>query len=437
MRDIAILLMLIAVVPMILRRPWIGIIAWVVISVLNPHRMAYGFSYSLPVAWLIVIATLLGMLFSHAPKRLPVNSITVTLLIFVAWMSITAAFALYPESAYPQWVKVIKIMFMVFLGMMLLNSRLHLSALLWAIVASLAFYGIKGGIFTLATGGAYRIYGPPESEVGDNNAISFALVMMLPLMFFLATSVQGRWGKFVKAGWYASMVLSSLAILASQSRGAFLALGAMTLFLWLKSKKKLQLGLVFVLVIPVLIGFMPEQWDTRMSTIQTYEQDASAMGRINTWRMTYNLAKDHPIMGGGFQIYGPTSFALWAPNPTDVHAAHSIYFAALGEHGYVGLFLFLTLMFLTWRAGSAVIRLSKGTIDLTWAANLARMLQVSIIGYAIGGAFLSVLYFDVFYYIIMCTVLLRTIVEKGIQSRSGNQDQVVSGGRESAVTVRA
>lgn len=142
-------------------------------------------------------------------------------------------------------------------------------------------------------------------------------------------------------------------------------------------------------------------------------------------------------MGGGFQIYGPTSFALWAPNPTDVHAAHSIYFAALGEHGYVGLFLFLTLMFLTWRAGSAVIRLSKGTIDLTWAANLARMLQVSIIGYAIGGAFLSVLYFDVFYYIIMCTVLLRTIVEKGIQSRSGNQDQVVSGGRESAVTVRA
>jgi putative inorganic carbon (HCO3(-)) transporter len=431
-RDIAILVMLIGVIPMILRHPWIGIIAWVVVSVMNPHRMAYGFSYSLPVALLIVIATLLGMLFSKEPKHLPLNSLTVTLLLFVAWMSITFVFALYPDLAYPQWVKIIKIMFMVFVGMMLLNSRYHLHALLWAIVVSLAFYGIKGGIFTLSTGGAFRVYGPPESEVADNNAISFALVMMLPLMYYLSSSIQGHREKLVRWGWYASMVLSTFSILASHSRGAFLALGAMTIFLWLKSKKKLPLGIVIALAIPLLIGFMPEEWSARMSTIQTYEEDASSMGRINTWWMAFNLAKDHPILGGGFQIYEPASFALWAPNPTDIHAAHSIYFAALGEHGYVGLSLFLTLLLLFWRSGSAVIRMSKRSSELTWAMNLAQMLQVSIIGYAVGGAFLSVLYFDVLYYIIMCMVLLRTIVEKEVQATSLPFGRVLSVAQTSA-----
>lgn len=428
MRDIAILLMLIAVLPMILRRPWLGIIAWVVVSVMNPHRMAYGFSYSLPVALLIVIATLFGMFFSREPKRLPVTPITVTLLLFVAWMCLTFVFSLYPELAYPQWVKVIKVMFMVFVGMTLLNSRLHLHALLWAIVFSLAVYGIKGGIFTLMTGGAFRVYGPPESEVADNNAISFALVMMLPLMYYLAGSIKGKQEMLVRWGWYATMLLSTFAILASQSRGAFVALGAMSVFLWLKSRKKLQLAIVFAIAVPVLIGFMPEEWSARMSTIQTYEQDASSMGRINTWWMTFNLANEHPIMGGGFQIYEPGSFARWAPNPNDIHAAHSIYFAALGEHGYVGLLLFLSLLAFFWRSGSAAIRHSKGLPDLAWAGSLARMLQVSIVGYAVGGAFLSVLYFDVFYYIIMCMVLLRTIVEKEIRARPVAPGRAVSGG---------
>lgn len=416
MRDIAILLMLIGVIPMILKRPWIGIIAWVVISVMNPHRMAYGFSYSLPIALLIAIATLFGMLFSKAEKRLPITSLTVTLFLFVAWMCITFAFSLYPELAYPQWIKVIKVMFMIFVGMMLLNSRFHLNALLWAVVFSLAVYGVKGGIFTLATGGSFRVYGPPESDVADNNAISFALVMMLPLMFYLSTSIKGKFEKLVRWGWYTSMALSSFSILASQSRGAFLALGAMTAFLWLKNGKKVYLAIILAVAIPILIGFMPEEWSARMSTIQDYEQDASSMGRINTWWMLFNLAKEHPIMGGGFQIYTAGSFARWAPDPMDIHAAHSIFFAALGEHGFVGLALFLTLLIVSWRTGSVVTRLSKRMPNLAWAGNLARMIQVSIIGYSVGGAFLSVLYFDVFYYIIMCMVLLRTIVETEVSS---------------------
>jgi len=423
LRDIAILIALIAVIPMILRNPWIGFIAWVVVSVMNPHRMAYGFSYSLPVALIIAIATLFGALFSKDKKTFPVYPVTVTLILFVSWMCLTTLYALYPEAAYEQWIKVMKNMFMLFVGLTLLNSRQHLQTLIWTIVISLGFYGVKGGIFALLTGGAYRIYGPPESEVADNNAISFALVMILPLMYYLADSVAGKWSKWIKRGMYGAMICSSLAILASQSRGAFLALGAMTMFLWLKSEKRLKLGFFIAIAIPVLIGFMPDQWMERMYTIKTYEEDASSMGRINAWWMTFNLAIDNPVMGGGFLIYEPASFARWAPDPYDIHAAHSIYFAALGEHGFVGLFLFLMLFLLAWRTGRTVAQLTKGKSVLAWAGNLGRMLQVSMIGYAIGGAFLSVLYFDVFYYLIMCLVLLRTVVENELTIERTQLDQ--------------
>lgn len=413
MRDIVLLVALIGVIPFILRSPWVGVIAWVVVSVMNPHRLAYGFMYDMPVAQIIAIATLLSILFSKEKKHIPLTSITVTLIIFIFWMNVSTVFALYPEPAYPQWEKVMKIMLMVFVAILLLNTRKHIEAVAWAIVVSLGFYGVKGGIFALLTGGNYRIYGPAASDVGDNNAISFALVMILPLIYYLSIVAKRV---IVKRGLQAGILFCALSILATHSRGAFLALLCMAAFLVLKSGKKMVLGFVVAISAVLLLSFMPDTWVYRMESIKDYEQDASAMGRINTWWMCFNLANDRPLVGGGFQIYRPESFLRWAPDPNDVHAAHSIYFAALGEHGYIGLLLFLTLSWLSWKSCSVIIRKVVGVIDLEWASLLARMLQVSMIGYWVGGAFLSVLYFDVFYYMIALIVLLRVLVERELKS---------------------
>lgn len=425
MRDIVLLMMLIGVIPFILRKPWIGIIAWVVVSVMNPHRLAYGFMYDLPVAQIIAIVTLLAILFSKGEKRLPLNAVTVILILFVVWMNVTTVFALYPDAVFPQWEKVMKIMLMVFVAMILLHTRQHIDALVWAIVISLGFYGVKGGVFALLTAGNYRIYGPAASDVGDNNAISFALVMILPLMYYLS-SVASR--KLVKRGLQAAILFCALSILATHSRGAFLALVCMAAFLVLKSDKKMLAGIAVVIAAIPLLTFMPESWVSRMESIKDYKQDASAMGRINTWWMGFNLANDRPLVGGGFQIYNPESFLRWAPNPEDIHAAHSIYFAALGEHGYVGLFLFLGLCWMSWKTGTSIIKKTSGIAELGWASMLARMLQVSMIGYWVGGAFLSVLYFDVFYYIVTLLVLLRTLIEREIKSivPAGKYDHQVS-----------
>jgi probable O-glycosylation ligase (exosortase A-associated) len=154
---------------------------------------------------------------------------------------------------------------------------------------------------------------------------------------------------------------------------------------------------------------MPDQWYSRINTVQTYEQDASAMGRINAWTMAFNLAKDRPL-GAGFESFQPYLFSLYAPNPGDVHDSHSIYFQMMGHHGFVGLALFLVLGLMTWRTASWIIRHARRVPEHRWASDLAAMVQVSLVGYASAGAFLGVAYFDLYYALITVVVLTKMVL---------------------------
>jgi probable O-glycosylation ligase (exosortase A-associated) len=382
---------------------------WVWISVMSPHRLAYGFAYDFPFAQIIAIATLAGLLFSTGPKRFPVTPVTIVLFLWVVWMNVTMVFAFDFESSLPMWEKVMKIQFMTFVALFILHSRQHIFALICVVAGSVAFFGIKGGVFTIVGGGTNLVYGPPNSFMEENNSLALATIMIIPLLHYLRSQFQKPW---VRMGFVVSMVLCGLSALGSHSRGGLLAIIAMTGSLWMKTRGKLVTGMLLLALVPAAISFMPERWMKRMETIDDYEQDKSSMGRINAWTMAFNLANDRPLVGGGFEIYNQGIFARYAPDPLDVHSAHSIYFQMLGEHGYVGLGLFLLLWYLVWRDASWIIRETKNRSDWAWASDLARMIHVSIIGFAVGGAFLNLGYFDVPYYLLAAIVLTRRLLEE-------------------------
>jgi putative inorganic carbon (HCO3(-)) transporter len=413
MRDIVVTLIVFGSVPFIFKKPYIGVLMWVWISVMNPHTLGWGFASSFPYAAIIGAATLVSLVFTREPKNLPLTAVTWTLIAFVLWINISTLFALQPELVWTQWNKVMKIMLMVFVPLMLLKTKRHIQLFISVLVLSLAFYGIKGGIFTITSGGHFRVWGPTGTFIDGNNEIALALIMVIPLVRYLQVATNQKW---IRHLFTLTMLLCALASLGSYSRGALLALLAMCGFLWLKSSKKFMLGIAITLAVPILILFMPDQWGERMDTINTYKEDSSAMGRINAWQMAFNLAKDRPLTGGGFEIYDAQTFERYAPIPTDIHAAHSIYFQVLGEHGFVGLGLYLLLGFLTWRTGSWITRNTARREDLKWAYDLATMSQVSLIGFMVGGAFLSLLYFDVPYYLLAAIVVTRMIVKKELQT---------------------
>jgi putative inorganic carbon (HCO3(-)) transporter len=416
MRDVLITLIVFGSLPFILREPKIGVLMWVWISVMNPHTQGWGFATNFPFAYIVALVTLFSLLLSRAPKNLPLTPVTLTLIAFVLWMNLTNLAALLPASSWVQWNKVMKIMLMTFVTLMVIRNKQDIQRLVWVMVISLGYYGVKGGIFTLRNGGGERVWGPEGTFIGDNNAIALALIITIPLMYYLQQVSTNKWAR---RGLIAMMLLSSVAALASYSRGGLLAISAMGMYLWLKSSKKLAVGALIMLFIPLFLLFMPERWGARMDSITAYEADASAMGRINAWHMAYNLAKDR-FFGGGFDVADLGLFFRYAPTPT-VRAAHSIYFQALGEHGFVGLALYLLLGIQTWRAAAWIVRNTEQREDLSWAAALSKMIQASMVGFAVGGAFLSLLYFDVPYYLLAIVVVLRVLVERELQGRHATQ----------------
>ncbi|MDZ7829157.1 MAG: DUF5935 domain-containing protein [Halofilum sp. (in: g-proteobacteria)] len=60
LRDIALFIILMGSIPVVLYRPWVGILLWYWIGLMNPHRLTWGFMYSFPVAALVAATVFLG-----------------------------------------------------------------------------------------------------------------------------------------------------------------------------------------------------------------------------------------------------------------------------------------------------------------------------------------------------------------------------------------
>ena len=376
---------------------------------MNPHRLCWGFAVNFPFAMIIALVTLVALLISREEKRIPWTRESIVLLLFIFWMCVTTIFAVHAELARGELVKVLKIELMTYVTLMLMTNRARIDLLLWVIALSLGFYGVKGGIFTLTTGGGYHVAGPYRSFIGGNNEIGLALIMTIPLIRYLHLQAKNNW---IRLGLMAAIGLSVVAILGTQSRGALLGLVAMVVMLLWKTRRRF----VFMsLLVPVFIAgylFMPQSWHDRMESIKNYQQDESAMGRINAWEFAFNVAKDRPLVGAGNRAFLPDMFARYAPDPEEVHDAHSIYFEVMAEHGFVGFGLFMLLGWFTWRSCSRVAKQAESRLNGQWIVDLAGMLQVSMVGYAVSGAFLGLAYFDLYYHLIALVVLIKVQVQQ-------------------------
>lgn len=412
MRDLALGLVLLVLCLGALRRPWIGVLAWTWISLMNPHAYSWQLN-SMPVAAAVAVSTLTGLLYVK-DRDFSLTPETVVLLTFMAWMCITLLFSFDISGSLPMWKRVMKIDFMVLVTLAVLVTKQRLMNFVWVVVGSIGFYGVKGGIFTLATGGNYRVWGPPTTFIEGNNELALALIVIAPLMYFLISQIGSKLGKLAITF---AILMCVAASLGSHSRGALVALAAMVLAFWWYTNRRFWMLFLIILVGAIAAMFLPEHWFSRMNTIVEYQQDASALGRINAWWMAWNLAREN-FFGGGFAIYNAFAFSLYAPEPLDIHAAHSIYFQVLGEHGFVGLALFLLLWVVVWRRANRLRKDFRNSPDSKWLSNLGAMCQVSLVGYAVGGSFLSLAYFDLPYNILIIVVAAHRLLGEKEQSLS-------------------
>lgn len=416
MRDVLVIGIILGLVPFILRRPWIGVIAWTWIGIMNPHQLGWGFAGTFPVAMLVGAVTLFALVFDQEKKSPAMNAAMAILLATAVFYTIKMPFAWSGSYSWEIWDKTMKIFLMTFVMGMVIFGDYRIKWLLWTVVFSMGFYGLKGGIFSITTGGTHHVQGPAPSFIAGNTEIGLAMNMTLPLILVAARHAQRQWTRLLC---YATFWFTIIATVFTYSRGALLGLGIAMMFILPGMKRKLLLTMALVPALIIGIALTPQKLFDRAETIKTYEQDESAMQRIQAWGVAKNIALAHPIFGAGFGLQSVNddlwlSYADFLGNWKNyARAAHSVYFQVLGEHGFVGLALFLALliaalMSLT-RSRRALLRIPGGQ----WLADYSWAIRIGILAYMVSGAFLSLAYFDMLYlYVGLSSIIAREVMAK-------------------------
>ena len=414
MRDLFVLGCLMSVILITLRYPFVGILGWTWVSFLSPHRLSYGFTFEFPMAMAVAIATILAFLVSKEPKKLPNSPLFAILAILTIWIGITTLAAHDIEWSMSKWETSTKILVMALLSAVLLTTRERIHAMVWVVAITLGYYGIKGGVFTILTGGNYRVWGPPGTFIADNNQLALALIATIPLMYYLLNTTPFRW---MKIGIWIAMIMMFFSVIGSHSRGALLGVIAMAgYFVW-RTRHRGPVIIAGVIVVLVGIWFVPEAWIARMDTISEYEADASAMGRLEVWTFATKLALDNPVTGGGFHVSSINDLYLsYMPNAEHGKSFHSIWFEMLGAHGFVGLAIFITMLYLMWSTCRRIRNQTKHIPRLAWAADLASMIQVSLVGYVVTGTFVNLAFFHLIYTIIGIVIGLSVVVQRELST---------------------
>jgi probable O-glycosylation ligase (exosortase A-associated) len=259
--------------------------------------------------------------------------------------------------------------------------------------------------------------------IADNNDFGLALNMTLPLYFFLAQTESKMWIKWFLAGLF---VITIPAIFFTYSRGALIGLVAVVSLMLLQSKRRFALVPVVVLGLLLAVSFAPESWRERMDPTREGAVDASARSRLNSWAYARALAADYPLTGGGFATFTQELYDQYSPIKTDTALGpHSIYFQVLGEHGYVGLCLYLFLVISCFATARRLRKTARRLKDKE-VAQYAHMFQFSLIGFLVSGIFLGRAYFDYFFTIVACLVALK-YAARDRWSAAGSTTDVRSG----------
>jgi len=403
---------------MAIRRPMVGVIAFEWISFMNPQQDAWGGTLAdLPWAMLAAVATIIGCLISGESRRVSIDGMTILIVMFLSLISLSSVAALGPPDIVNPlyWLVFKSFAFLLVIGL-LLSDQKRINALVWVMVISLGYYGVKGGIFTILTAGKNHVYGSDNSMIGDNNQLAVALLMTLPLMNYLRVSSAHR---IVRFGVAVAMLLTFFSVLGSYSRGAFLALAAVAVLLWWNSRSKLLIGAALVVVLYVGINFMPQNWVQRMDTISTYQEDNSAQDRLIIWHEALSLALARPLTGAGFaSTQTPSVLHQFFPS-AHVRAVHSIWLQVLSDNGFPAFFVWVGMQILGFVNIRRIRRLARGHTAARWADDLARMAEVSMVAFLVGGSFLSLGYYDYDFAVLITLSATRRILESEVREASG------------------
>jgi len=401
-----------------IRRPFLWVLLYVYVDILAPQRIGYSIITTLPMS-LIAFAAAFGgwlLLDNKAGARFTLRQgLLLTLLAYCWWTTGNADF---PEDALTKWDWVWKaLLFAIFLPVTL-TTRARIEGLALILLLSVATIVIATGLKVVTGGGGYgelNFFVDDNSGIYESSTLATVAIGLIPLLWWFVkhgTIFPRHW---TVTAFAAALTFACLLVpVGTEARTGLLCIAALAGLLLRYTKQRFAFIAGAAALGLVALPFLPQTYYDRMATIAEPGGDESASTRVAVWKWTLDYVEKKPL-GGGFDAYRSNRFTYVMPvkktdgNTTTVtyqevedkaRAYHSSIFEMLGEQGWPGLILWLSLHAVglwqmeriqrRWRrAQDAAEKEDEAT---RWIAPLAAALQMGAIIYIVGATFQGIAY---------------------------------------------
>lgn len=426
MRDLVFIVFFVIILFISFRKPFISVSIWLWSGIFVPIYWLFGFAEDIRYNVIFAVSTIVAYMLLKRKPNVDFDFLFIVILLFFIHTTITTSMALIPpEVSWIAWENFFKAILLFIFISLIIRKQNHFEIMIWTIALSIGFFGFVEGLKFIKSGGFHQVHGPGGHILGDNNHMALALLMTIPLLVYLISVTPEKW---LKIGLIGLLFICVLAVLGTKSRGGFIGLLLVGGYFWIKTNRKWLAIVGFLTLLFVSIELLPDKWFSRMETIQTAESDGSFANRIVSWKIHTLMAIERPLIGGGFRApqwgnvwryladdFDKLHFIRSNPPGEKAWAAHSIYFQVLGDHGFVGLFLFLLIIILAFLKLSSIEKFFQGS----WQATLAKMIKVSLMAFCVAGAAVSMAYFELFYVLLALILCLSALKkESELKARS-------------------
>lgn len=418
MRDLVVFLIVVLMLPIAFRRPFMGLLLFSWLAYMRPQDLCWNFARAMRFSYFAGLTMLVGWMVNELGRRpffrADIRTVAMIVLLFVTSVSLSLA-EVQDEYVLRYFFEFTKIIVIALFTTGQVDSKQRLRILTWMIALCLGFYGFKGGLFGILRGGGVIMRGP-GGMLEDNNDFALGLVMNIPLLFYLGRSEKSA---LLRMGCDLTIVFTMITVLLTHSRGAFVAMVGMLLLMAWRSGRLFQALGVLTLGALAFVAFAPTHVLERLASIGEGAAESSAGARIKAWTIAFRMIDANPWLGVGLRNFQEHwerhGEGLIEPGQSFAYVAHNSYLQIWAEGGTLSFAIYLVLLFSVFFTCRWVRTVARRRADLDWAMNYARMMETTTFGFMIGAVFLNRGHFDLIYHWLGLLTCLHLIVRRELR----------------------
>jgi probable O-glycosylation ligase (exosortase A-associated) len=425
-RDLIVAAIVLSSLPFCYRRPILGLFMFSMLAYMRLQDLAWGFARFERWSFYVAVVTFAGFFSDRNRRAIVVTGRTVLIGFLPLWIFIGMFFA--QGSAPKRFSDVIeyaKVVGVAVFTTSVVFNRAQLRMMMWVIALSFSFYGVKSGVAGIVSLGSMKIIQGPGGMLADNNDFALALGTSIPIVFYMGLSERRP---ILRRVAMIVVPLTLITIMATHSRGAFLATSVGVFVMVWRSRNRIAGLAIGMFLVLAAVAFAPSSYKDRISTIGDYESDGSAQGRLMAWKVARNMIERHPMTGVGFGRFKGNYFAHdTSPWRSKDHSkvAHNSYLQIWAECGTPAFLVYLILLFWSVLDVQAVRRLAKRRYHASWILNYCTMFEASLCTFMIGSVFLNRAHFDLIYHYFMIVMIFGRIAREDMKTLDATSDSVL------------